>query len=69
MWRAVLLEAISVAGTIIAVFFVRYLMDLSTPAQDWWVMQRFAASSIHRWESGSFTNVLAYERARRLLDY
>ena len=69
MIERILFEIISIAGTIITVLFVRWMMELSSPEEDLLMIERFVVRLVDTWKAGSFEQVMIWYRVRKLLDY
>ena len=69
MLYEMLSQAISVLGTVIAVLAVRYLMELSTPAQDWYVVERWMYGMRSVWRKGFLDSLIVEYRFRKLMDF
>jgi len=69
MIERILFEIISVAGTLVSMLFIRWLMELSTPEEDWLFLERFLYRTYRQWKQGSFESFVIWYRARKLLDY
>ncbi len=62
-------QIISLLGTVIAVLAVRWLMELSSPQEDMRLAGRVLDDVLDQWEQGTFSYVVVWYRARKLLDW
>lgn len=69
MQRVILEEIITVLGTIVSVMIIRYMMDLSSPEKDLYMIEWYIEELKVQWHHGSFTEMVHWYRARKLLDY
>ena len=69
MIEHIIFELISIAGTIVTVLFVRWMMELSSPEEDLLAVERFVYRLTEQWKRGSFEQIMIWYRVRKLLDY
>jgi len=69
MVERIIFELISIAGTIVTVCIVRWMMELSSPEEDLLMIERFVVRLVDTWKAGSFEQVVIWYRVRKLLDY
>ena len=67
MLYEILSQCISIIGTLIAVLAVRYLMELSTPVDDLFVIERFLLGELYRWKVGTFESLVDRYRFNKLM--
>lgn len=62
-------ELISIVGTFIGVLIIRYMLRLSSPALDLYLLRHFYYGLVATWKSGQFEQVKHAYIAKKLLDY
>lgn len=69
MALTIICELISVFGMFIGALIIRYMLRLSSPALDLYLLRHFYYGMSAAWRSGQFEQVKHAYIARKLLDY